>query len=299
LSAEIGPAEVHFEASALLGEGPVWDDTRNELLWVDIERCEVHSLDEAGRHDVATLKESVGAAVPLRTGDGWIVGLRGGVGIVSRDGTVRERRAIDEERVAHRMNDGACDSMGRFWTGTMHESPGPPSDALYQVGPDLVPIKRIDGVGLSNGISWSPDDRWMYHVDSAAGTVSKYPFDLKTGSVGDRYPLIAIDPSDGEPDGITTDTEGGIWVALWDGWRIRRYLPTGELDNEIGLPVSRVTSCAFGGPAHSTLYITSARVGLSMNELERQESAGHIFRVETPFMGTRTHHFRSAYDLHV
>jgi len=287
---EIRPVEVHFEANAQLGEGPVWDEAREELLWVDIKLHEIHTLDGAGRHNVVTLDDVPGSAVPLAAGDGWIIGTRGGVAIVDRDGSVTKSAPVDHDRPSHRMNDGACDSLGRFWTGTLNEEPGNPSDALYCVDADLSVTKVIADVGLSNGIAWSPDDRWMYHVDSVAGAISRHAFDAASGTLTLGAPIVSIEASDGEPDGIAVDVEGGIWVALWDGWCVRRYVD-GMLDNVVDLPVARPTSCAFGDFNRRTLFITSARAGLGLEALRQQPQAGNIFRVDLDVAGVPTHRF--------
>jgi sugar lactone lactonase YvrE len=286
-----GPVDVYFEARAELGEGPVWDAERCELLWVDIVRCEIHTLSDDGVHNVVVLPESVGSAVPLRVGEGWIVGLRSGVAIVSRSGEILRYQPIDAERLDHRMNDGACDSNGRFWTGTMHEGEGPASDALFVVDRDLMPRRRVNDVGLSNGIAWSPDDRVMYHVDSRAGCVYSYPFDAVTADLGPRHEFATIPPEDGEPDGVAIDSEGGVWVAIWDGWCVHRYRPTGELDQVLTLPVARATSCAFGGRDRSTMFITTAAAPTDDLSHRPQPSAGHVLRVTVPFAGIPTHAF--------
>jgi sugar lactone lactonase YvrE len=269
--------ELYYEAGAALGEGPRWDPRTNELHWVDIERGEIHRLEhDTRRHHCVSVGQSVGAAVPLRNGDGWIAGLRDGVAIVGRDGRVVESVPVDAARPRHRMNDGACDTAGRFWTGTLDEDHGPASDALYRVDHDLAVESVVTGIGLSNGLAWSPDDATMYRVDSALGSVFRCDFDAASGTRGAEEVLAVIDAADGEPDGITVDRDGFVWVALWDGWALRRLSPSGDVDAVVQVPVARPTSCTFGGPDLDTLFVTTARIGLAQDALREQPWAGHI-----------------------
>jgi sugar lactone lactonase YvrE len=285
-------AHLFFEAGATLGEGPRWDHRTNELHWVDIERGEIHRLGFGSQeHRVVSVGRSVGSAVPLADGDGWIAGLRDGVAVIAYDGDVRRFVPVDAERPRHRMNDGACDSSGRFWTGTLDEDHGPPSDVLYRVGPDLSVDAVVQGIGLSNGIAWSPDGQTMYRVDSASGTIFRGDFHADSATLSHEQPLVVIDASVGEPDGITVDADGYIWAALWDGWALRRYAPTGELDYDLRVPVARPTSCVFGGPDLATLFITTARTGLSDDDLAAQPWAGHILSCTPPVGGLPTNFF--------
>ena len=284
---------VYFEAAAQLGEGPRWDERTNELHWVDIERGEIHRRGHGtGEHHVVTVGQSVGAAVPLSEGGGWIAGVRDGVVIVGSDGEIRRSVLVDSQRTSHRMNDGACDASGRFWTGTLDEDHGPASDALYRVDTDLMVEKMVDGIGLSNGLAWSPDNSTMYRVDSAAGVIFRAEFFAQSGALGAAATFAVVDAADGEPDGITVDADGCVWVALWDGWALRRYTPTGELDCVLTLPVARPTSCVFGGADLDTLFITTARTGLGADALHGQPWAGHILSCTPGPRGLPTNYFR-------
>ena len=273
-------AQIYFEARAGLAEGPVWDHRTNELHWVDIERGEIHRRAHAsGEHVVVRLDESVGAAVPTASGDGWIVGLRSGVALVGFDGSVRHRVDIDHERQRHRMNDGACDARGRFWTGTLNEEDGEPCDSLYCVGTDWRVWEAQSGIGLSNGLAWSPDNAVMYRVDSKRGLIFASDFDASVGQRANERVLVDLSEEHAEPDGLTVDASGALWVAMWDGWRVDRYSHAGELIRSLELPVARPTSVAFGLDDLSTLFITTASKGAS------QEHAGAIFRVDVDTPG--------------
>jgi sugar lactone lactonase YvrE len=257
---------------AQLGEGPVWDPVRAELVWVDIDRGIVHRR----RHGEATssldVGQPVGCAVP-RAGGGLALALRDGFALVPADGAEPRLVApVDEQRSDTRMNDGACDSRGRFWAGTMSLVGDTRSAALYRLDVDLSVTRVLPGLSISNGIGWSPDDRLMYHVDTPRRRIDVYEFDASSGAIGGRRAAIAVAPEHGRPDGLAVDVEGGIWVALWGGGAVQRYTPDGHADARLELPVSQVTSCCFGGPDLATLYVTSAARGV-----EREPLAGSLF----------------------
>ena len=176
-----------------------------------------------------------------------------------------------------RFNDGVIDRQGRFWAGTI--APGATS-ALYRLDPDLSVHTLETGVGVSNGIGWSLDDRTMYYTDSPRRVIYAYDFDAATGAIANRRPFVLLgDDEPGAPDGLAVDSQGFVWSARWDGWKVCRYDPAGKLEREIKMPVQRPTSCAFGGQHLDELYITSAWTGLSDEQRRAQPFAGDVFRL--------------------
>ncbi len=273
-----GPAEV--------GESPVWDDIAGELLWVDIPAGLIHRW-RPGAATVSTLRvgQPVGAVALSRTG-GLIAAVRDGFAAVDEEtGTVELLRAVEADRPDNRMNDGKCDSAGRFWAGTMAEDERPGAGGLYRLDVDLSVSTVLTGVSVSNGLAWSPDDRTMYYVDSLERSVDRFDFDAERGRVANRRSLVAVEVAAGMPDGIAIDGAGHLWVALWDGWAIRRYAPNGGLDAIVPLPAAQITSCTFGGPDLRDLYVTSAASGLSAADLRLQPHAGAVFRVRVDVPG--------------
>jgi sugar lactone lactonase YvrE len=278
----------------LLGEGPWWDARTGTLLWVDIDGRLLQRHDPSSGRTVTRELDAMASAVVTRLAGGLALAMEDGVWVTDTDaGPARRVAAVEAEDPQTRMNDAKCDRAGRLWVGSMASDARPGAGALYRVDPDASVERVLVDVTISNGIDWSPDDRFMYYVDSAERRVDVLDYDLATGRASSRRTLIDLSADVGLPDGMTVDAEGYLWVAMWDGWSVRRYSPSGDLDRIVGLPVSRVTSCAFGGANLTDLYVTSASSGLSDAETEDQPLAGGLFvvrpgvrgREATPFGG--------------
>ncbi|MFF7092868.1 SMP-30/gluconolactonase/LRE family protein [Streptomyces rubradiris] len=250
--------EVAVAAEATLGEGPTWDPATGTLLWLDILGMRLHTYDPAtGRRTVRTTPQHVGAAKP-RAGGGLVLNLRDGVGLLDPDGTFRW---LHHEPVpGRRANDAAVAPDGSLWAGTMRYDEAAGGGTLSRLTGDGTARTVLDDVTVSNGTGWSPDGRLMYYVDTPTRRVDVFDYDSE--GIRDRRPLAVIEEGAGYPDGLTVDADGCVWVALWDGGAVRRYTPDGTLDRVISLPTPRTTACAFGGPALTDLYITTARTGL-------------------------------------
>ena len=185
-----------------------------------------------------------------------------------------------------RYNNSKCDRRGRFWAGTMYEGPEKRRIAgLARLDPDLSLHAMEKGVGTSNSIAWSPDDRTFYYSDTSARVIWAYDFDLDAGTIGNRRVFSDMDGQPGGPDGSTVDAEGFLWNAQWGGWRLVRYASDGRIDRIVPMPVAQPTSCAFGGPDLATLYVTSARTGLSDADVARQPQAGGLFALDLGVRG--------------
>ncbi|MFE1859762.1 SMP-30/gluconolactonase/LRE family protein [Streptomyces anandii] len=255
------PYEVAVAARAELGEGPVWDPAAGRLIWIDILSSRVHTYDPAsGRRTVRTTGQHVGAARP-RAGGGLVLNLRDGVGLVDPGGAFRwlHRAPVP----GRRANDAAVAPDGSLWAGTMRYDEAPGGGTLTRLTGDGTAEVVLDDVTVSNGTGWSPDGRLMYYVDSP--TLRIDVFDVVGGGerVSGRREFARVEEGAGFPDGLTVDADGCVWVALWDGGAVRRYTPDGRLDRVVALPVPRPTACAFGGPALTDLYVTTARTGLT------------------------------------
>jgi sugar lactone lactonase YvrE len=279
--------DVAVDAGAELGEGPVWDQGAARLIWVDILGNVVHRFDPATGKDVTLdVGRRVGAAA-LREQGGLVLAVEDGFALVDRGWTGVELVApVGADDPAIRFNDGKADPDGRFWAGTLAYDGSVGAASLYRLGPDRRVEEILSAVTISNGLAWSSDRRTMYFIDSPTQGVDAFDYHPESGSIENRRRVIDLPEADGMPDGMTIDAEGCLWVALWGGWSVRRYRTDGRLDRVVELPTAHVTSCTFGGPDLQDLYVTSARDGLTEDDVARQRYAGAVFRCATGVAGT-------------
>jgi len=274
-------AELLSDARAMLGEGPVWDERSSRLLWLDIPEGVIHRLDpRTGATHATHVGQQVGAVAPCADG-GLIAAVRDGFGLFAPGSDVMEPIAqVEKELSLNRKNDGKCDCRGRFWAGTMAIDHAPRAGKLYcltRANGKYRVSEALDSITVANGLDWSLDNRLMYYIDSATQRIDVFDFDAESGSISNRRVFAAIAAADGLPDGMTVDAEGHVWVALFRGGIVRRYTPKGEVDMEVAVPVTLVTSCAFGGSKLEDLYITTARHRLTPAQAAEQATAGGVF----------------------
>jgi sugar lactone lactonase YvrE len=282
--------ELALDARAKLGEAPSWDPIRGALLWVDITEGLVHRFDPAAASDeVFQVGQPVGAAVPTASGAIALAVHHGFALLDPANGAIQRVAELEGSSLGTMMNDGKCDPAGRFWAGTRDVEGNRPLGSLYRLDPDRTAVRVLTDVTLSNGLGWSPDGGTMYYIDSTTYRIDAMDFEGDTGAVSNRRRLVELPEAWGLPDGMTVDEEGSLWVAFWRGAAVRRFAPDGRLTSIVALPVSQVTSCAFGGDDLSDLYVTSARTGLSSNELEREPHAGGLFRLRPGVRGVPEH----------
>jgi sugar lactone lactonase YvrE len=269
-------AEIAVPSQCELAEGPVWDAARGLLRWVDILPGHVHALDPAtGAHTWFGAGAPVGT-VGLTRGGELVLALEDRFALADHDG--RHLRRIDGfavDRAVFRFNDGKPDPWGNFVAGTCTQAEKGPPCTLYRFSPDGTVTEVFGDIGLSNGLDWSDDRRTFYFADSYAGGVDLFDTDPDTGALSNRRRFVSV--SGGLPDGLTLDAEGGLWLAVWGSGELRRYTPDGRLDTVVTLPVTQVTSAAFGGADLGTLYITTARENFTPADLAAQPHAGDIF----------------------
>lgn len=272
--------ECVWSGRAQLGEGPVWCPERGEqgaVVFVDIIQGHLHEFDLATERTQSwSLDEPCCWLVARRDGDGFIAGLRSRL-VHLRLGEagpeiVTAWATPDDEPAGNRFNDAKADRWGRIWFGSMDDAAERPSGSLYRL--DARGVARVDsGYRVANGPAVSPDGRTLYHSDTPNRVI--YAFDLSPdGELSNRREHIRLEPTQGFPDGMTCDAEGGLWVAHWDGGRVSRFAPDGRLAETLPIPASRVTCCVFAGEALDRLYITTAAT-----ERDDEEMAGGLFRI--------------------
>jgi sugar lactone lactonase YvrE len=279
-------ADIAVRAGCELAEGPVWDAGRQRLLWVDILAGDVHAFDPAsGAHSQFSAGLPVGS-VGLAKGAGLVLAVVDGFAVCGPDGEQLTRLpGLRTDATAVRFNDGKPDPWGGFCAGTMQWRGESEPGCLYRLSPDGAVSELVRGVRISNGLDWTDDRRTFYYVDSPSGGVDCFTVDPETGTLSGRRRFAEIPPALGVPDGLTIDADGGVWVAIFGGGELRRYAPDGRLDRAVRLPVSQVTSAAFGGPDLRVLYITTAHENFTPAELRSQPHAGDIFCCEPGVTG--------------
>ena len=285
--------ELLVDAHAQVGEGPLWDEERQVLYWVDILSSLLYIYDPAtGENRALDVGRHVGTVVTRASG-GLMLAVR--EGFASFDLETQELTLIanpEAHITGNRFNDGKCDPAGRFWAGTMAYENPTNQGSLYRLDTDLSVHKIFGDVAISNGIIWSLDRATMYYIDTLRKNVRAFDYADDTGDISNERVIINVPEEIGMPDGMAIDSEGMLWVAHYGGSCVSRWNPnTAQLLLKIDLPVTQVTACAFGGPNLDTLFITSAAQELDAAELARQPLAGGLFSIKTPYQGVPSFRF--------
>lgn len=283
-------ANLLMETSCELGEGCVWDEKRNRLYFVDIIEKKIHCLEpETNKLSYMQVTELIGTIVLYE--DGSILGMEKNK-FVKIDFDKKQEKLLHQLKLQEgmRFNDGKCDFNGHLWVGTMaldqDSSKAKYRGKLYcfevNERDENNPIKQkycMSGYTIPNGLAISNDHRYFYHIDTKEQRIDRY--DIKeNGRIENRRPLIYVPEREGNPDGMTIDRDGNLWVAMWGGSKVVGYdVARGEKLEEIILPEKFVTCCTFGGEDMQTLYITTAKNG--------QSFGGHLYSVRLNAKGLK------------
>ena len=288
----MGPKELTINCTVAhpcrnaLGEGPIWDWRTGVLWWVDILDSKLwryqpstHAVTvwDAPRYPACLALH--GAEQLLLTGRNWSACFSPAAGSWQDIATT----GIDFSR--ERFNDGRVDAKGRWWIGAMDRQLKSQIAGVYCLQPGWQWQRQRSGIGLGNGIGFSPDARWMYVTDTLAKTIYRHEFDLQAGRIGPGTAWVSVTAGAGGPDGLTVDSEGFVWSAQFDRAAIHRYSPDGSLVAKIALPVRRPTSVEFGGEGLKTLFITSASMEMSPQDLEAYPMSGNLLSIDCDVSG--------------
>lgn len=292
--------ELLKDSKATVGEGPSWDAANRRLLWVDIMGKAVHVFDPASGLDRALpLNCEPGTIVPRASG-GAVLATSDGFAFIDLDsGALEPIVNLSAEQAGHRFNDGKCDPQGRFWAGTMFQDASRPLEewaplgVLYRLDTNLQSVPVLKQTTIPNGLTWSPDGKTFYFIDSPKFEVQAFDYDPASGALENPRRVVKIPAGIGFPDGMTADLDGNLWIAHFGTSYLSHWDPRrGELLGRIVLPVSYVTSCVFGGAAMDELFITTARVMLDAAALAKQPLAGGLFRAKPGVRGVPSYAFR-------
>jgi len=289
-----------------LGESPFWHPQEQRLYWVDIPgkrlvRVAVDGLQAQGAVEYWPLNEEVGCIAPVQDG-GLVLALRSGIYRARAwGGPLQLLAAAPYDTRKQRFNDGKCDPQGRFWAGSLYEPKDQALGVLYMLDAQGL-HERMDGVTTANGLAWSPDGRTAYWADTAAHQIRAFDFDAARGQLSNSRVFYQATPKPagwawgsatpygGRPDGAAVDAEGCYWSAQYEGQRLLRLSPAGEVLAEVPVPAVCPTMPCFGGPDLRTLLVTTARHGRSAAELAQYPDAGCVFalRVDVPGLPVST-----------
>ncbi len=285
-----------FAGNDLLGESPIWHQQEKKLYWVDAIKPALHALcPYSGEHQQWKMPALIGSIAPRKRG-GLIAAIGCGIAFIDLpSGKVSMQKLINPPLCNKHLNDGKCDRQGRFWVGEVSHDKTKPNGKIYRFDGDGSLHIMQENIALFNGPCWSPNNDYFYYTDSFnERRVFRYIFEAQKGTIKNGEVFIQMAADNVMPDGCTVDSEGYLWSAKWDGHRISRYDPEGNLVMEIPIPTQRPTSCIFGGEDLDTLFVTSASQDVSELKPLDDQNAGNVFSIkfaklrgiaETPFLG--------------
>jgi sugar lactone lactonase YvrE len=275
-----------------LGETPLWCEREGKLWWLDIERPRLQSFDPVtGQHDVHLYDATFLGSQALTVDGSHLLGCD--LQLYRRDRTTGGLRHLAdvESELDNRLNDGRVDARGRMWVGTMDNRLHRPNGSLYRVDPDGSATRVLDGVIVSNGITFSPDGKTLYFTDTRRYCSWRFDLDLDDGTITNRQVFADYSSSGERPDGACVDVDGAVWTAFFAGSRVVRYRPNGVIDLVVPMPVTNPTCVCFGGADFRTLYITSATKFLTSERRFAEPLAGGLFAIDGIGQGMPEHRF--------
>lgn len=254
------------------GEGPLWHPERGRLYWIDVDNGKMYAYDPAERTALRVQHgEIIGGTTLQEDGQLLLFMQRGQIALWSPDKGLRVQRDHTPGAENTRFNDVIADPEGRVFAGTMPEGDRP--GQLYRLDPDGSIRVVLEEVGQPNGMGFSPDRRTFYLIDTRNRRLESFRYDR--GNLSDRKILFETPEEHGQPDGMTVDEHGNLWLAQWGGSGILHYDPRGKLLEKISLPVQNVTSLTFVG---QSAYVTTAG---GAHRPEAGAQAGALFLLET------------------
>ncbi|MEH6435027.1 SMP-30/gluconolactonase/LRE family protein [Massilia sp. DD77] len=291
--------DVLHDTPMLVGESAIWHEVESALYWVDINGLSVHRVHPASGKYSSWKMGSEPSALAIDGDNNLVVATRRGLlHLNTTDGSETPIADAPYDVSKVRFNDGRVDPAGRFWIGTMYEPRDQPAAEMYVLDHGQLRRAWSGGMTNSNGLAWSLDGRTMFHADTTTHRIDCYDYDLATGTQSKQRTLLTF-PTDksapgygGRPDGATVDSEGAYWVAMFEGGRVLRISPSGEILREIIVPARCPTSIAFGGVDLRTMYITTASHGRSAQELAEYPLSGKVLCTRVDVAGREEPEYR-------
>lgn len=286
-----------IKLNSTVAEGPLWSSKTKSLFWVDIGKKLIHRYKFATETCIESFETLTVPFQPSAIFESinnrlYAVSEKSVISINFETGSHRVVFNTEAINSKHRFNDAKVDKNGRLWLGTMNTELSTHSASVYCLDKNMHLHEADTSFIVSNGLAWSPMQDALYVVETVTRKIYKYNVDIKTGELTDKKVLITFTECEGKPDGITVDIDGNIWVALWDGWAVKCFNALGDLIETIKLPVPRPTSVAFAGEKLDTLIITTARYGLTDEELLKSPLSGSLLSYYPGVEGIESYLFK-------
>jgi len=263
------------------GENPLWHPAERKLYWTDIPQGKLFRFDPAaGAWEECWHGDPVGGFTLQADGALLLFMARGAIARWWGGNLEYLRRETEGEQDS-RFNDVIADPRGRVFCGTMRTPAR--KGRLYRLDLDGSLHLVLDGIGVPNGMGFTPDRKRMYWTDSDARRIYLFDYDEETGALTDQRVWLEFPEDQGKPDGLTVDSGGSVWVAFWNGSALRRFSPDGTETRKIEFPAKKVSSISFGGGDYEDLYITTALT--SGTRSSEGAGAGALFRLRPGVRG--------------
>lgn len=282
-----------FPSQCFLAESALWHKERNSCFWVEIERGVLYEYKWKSKEVNTWSFDHRVTLVIQATNNEVILALDRSIARFDLETEKLEWLAdLETQLPNNRCNDGACDSEGRIWVGTMALDFEEAAASLYCIERNGNWEKKMEHVTISNGLVWSLDNKILYYIDTPTRKVESYFYDKETAQIKFDKTAVHIPEEMGSPDGMAIDAEGMLWIAHYGGFGVYRWNPnSGEFMEKIEVPVPHVTSCAFVGEDLDQLIITTARENLDEDQLLKYPESGNIFVAPTKVKGVAPYRY--------
>jgi sugar lactone lactonase YvrE len=284
---EAAPIVETFGDVCAVGESPVWDERTGRFYSVDVRETPAIFVREPERGLARRypMGEDIGSLVLAQDGR-LVLALRSGfAGFDPESGQISPIFDPEPDTPETRLNDAKCDDVGRVWCGSMNPESGVAQGRFYRLDPDGTCSPGVGSFVTPNGPVFSIDGLTLYLADTRKSLIYAYDYDLQTGTLGESRIFADLGAFPGGPDGATLDSDGYLWSAQWDGGCLLRLAPDGSIDRIVSVPVSKPTSCCFGGPGCRQLFVTTATRGLSEERMRAEPLAGHVLVLDVGVAG--------------
>jgi sugar lactone lactonase YvrE len=274
-----------------LGEGLLWDERNETIMWVDAFVKIINTWNPATKTLIERKYDSLVTSIAKRESGGYVVAAGLKLIVLNENLDVIGTSPLEMPNENVRTNDGNVDINGNYWVGCFANDAKPKQGNLRRISPNLDSKVFLKDITIANGMDWSPDNKICYYIDTPTKKVSRFNFNIETSELDGELEAIDVSEYSGAPDGMCVDSLGNLWVAFWGGGCIRSFSPSGELIAQVDVPATLVTNCAFGGPDLSTLYITCAIPSYEGFVKGEEPLAGSLFKAEVGVQGRLQNNF--------